>query len=149
LPGRNLDHGSCSHPLTLDFLVGNVPKPPSGFEFLDYQRQQQSEFFKWAKDRIVPAYNADLYNADIVAICMLFVALFCFSFYRSILYFLVPDNSSKLFRKLIESLLITHAECKLNEIGNMIQTNTNPNRALRGTWCANLIRRPLPTLLLH
>jgi len=58
----------------VDFLVGNVPKPPSGFEFLDYQRQQQSEFFKWAKDRIVPAYNADLYNADIVAICMLFVA---------------------------------------------------------------------------
>lgn len=52
-------------------LVENVPKPPLGFDFSIYQRQQQTHFFKWVKDRIVPPENVDLYNADIVAICML------------------------------------------------------------------------------
>jgi len=52
------------------FLVVNVPKPPSGFIFSTNQRQQQGEFFKLSKDRIVPRDLPDLYNADIVAVCM-------------------------------------------------------------------------------
>ena len=50
-------------------LVENVPKPPTGFEFSMYQRQQQASFFKSMKDQSLPRYNVDLYNADIVAIC--------------------------------------------------------------------------------
>ena len=50
-------------------LVEKVPKPPVGYIFSVYQRQQQAYFFKWLKDRIVPQDNVDLYNADIVAIC--------------------------------------------------------------------------------
>ena len=55
----------------------------------------------------------------------------------------MPDNVSKLFRKLIESLLITHAECKLNQTGRLTDTNSsniNPNQALEQVWCANLTR---------
>jgi hypothetical protein len=52
------------------FLVVNVPKPPVGFIFPTNQRQQQDEFFKLSKDRIVPRDLPDLYNADIVAVCM-------------------------------------------------------------------------------
>ena len=55
----------------------------------------------------------------------------------------MPDNVSKLFRKLIESLLITHAECKLNQTGRLTDTNSsniNPNQAFEQVWCANLTR---------
>lgn len=61
---------------------------------------------------------------------------------------LVPDNASKLFRKTIESLLMTHAECKLNQTGHLLparpgqSSNTNPNRSLESVWCVNLTRRP-------
>ena len=60
-------------------------------------------------------------------------------------YFLVPNNASKLFRKLIESLLITHAECKLNQTGHLVpdqSSNVNPNRPLENIWCVNLTHRP-------
>lgn len=69
-------------------------------------------------------------------------------FFSSIV--LVPDNASKLFRKLIESLLITHADCKLNQIGHLLSrsqvddssSNVNPNDSLKNIWCSNLTRRP-------
>ncbi len=51
-------------------LVENIPKPPLGFAFSIHQLQQQAHFFKWLKDCIVPRDNVDVYNADIVAICM-------------------------------------------------------------------------------
>ena len=56
----------------------------------------------------------------------------------------MPNNSSELFRQLIESLLITHAECALNEIGHLVYEVSDPNCALQNTWCANLTRHPLP-----
>ena len=58
------------------FLVNNVPKPPLGFGFSIQQRQEQAQFFKMLKDRIVPRYSVDVYNADIVAICMCFGFVF-------------------------------------------------------------------------
>jgi hypothetical protein len=51
-------------------LMENLPQPPFGYVFNDYQRQQQANFFKWTQDRNVPLHNVDLYNANIVAICM-------------------------------------------------------------------------------
>lgn len=53
----------------------------------------------------------------------------------------VPNHTSELFGQLIESLFITHAECKLNKIGNLVYDNADPNHALRGSWCANLTHR--------
>ena len=107
-------------------LMSNLPEPPFGYSFNSYQRQQQANFFKWAQDRNVPLHNVDLYNPNIVAI--------------------LPDNASKVFRKLIESLFITHADCKLNQMGhllsNQIAANTNPNRSLESVWCVNMTHHP-------
>jgi len=58
------------------FLMENLPKPPLGFDFSTQQRQQQINFFKWLKDRIVPLDNVDLYNADIITICRLLIWFF-------------------------------------------------------------------------
>ena len=52
------------------FLVQNVPRPPLGYDFNNYQRQQQANFFKWTQDRNVPLNNVDVYNANIIAVCM-------------------------------------------------------------------------------
>jgi hypothetical protein len=51
-------------------LIKNLPKPPLGFDFSMDQRQQQAQFFKFGKDHIIPRDNVDLYDADIVAICI-------------------------------------------------------------------------------
>ncbi len=74
----------------------------------------------------------------------------CFLITYIFFFFLVPDHVSKLFRKLIESLLITHAECKLNETGHLLSasrqsSNVNPNRLLENIWCVNLTHRPTST----
>lgn len=107
-------------------LIANLPEPPVGYCFTSYQRQQQANFFKWTQDRNVPLHNVDLYKPNIVAI--------------------LPDNASKLFRKLIESLLITHAECKLNQMGHLLTNHTtstiNPNRSLEKSWCVNIMHHP-------
>ena len=50
------------------WLVENVPRPPTGFDFSIGQRQQQAHFFKLLQDRVVPSDNVNLYNADIVAL---------------------------------------------------------------------------------
>lgn len=52
------------------FLVQNVPRPPLGYDFNNYQHQQQANFFKWTQDRNVPMNNVDVYNANIIAVCM-------------------------------------------------------------------------------
>lgn len=64
-------------------MVNNIPQPPLGYDFNHYQRQQQANFFKWTQDRNVPLHNVDLYNANIVAICMftLFILSFLYIFY--------------------------------------------------------------------
>ncbi|CAF1399429.1 unnamed protein product [Adineta steineri] len=81
-------------------LIANLPKPPLDCHFSIDQNQQQTHFFKSLQDLNVSRDYVDLYNADIIAI--------------------LPDNCSELFTQLIESLLITHAECKLNEFGHLI-----------------------------
>jgi hypothetical protein len=52
-------------------LVKNVTKPPTGFDFSISQREQQTDFFKAGQHYTVSSNNIDLYDADIVAICML------------------------------------------------------------------------------
>ena len=103
-------------------LVNNVPKPPPGFDFSLDQRQQQAQFFRAEEDRLVPRDQVDLYNADIIVV--------------------LPDSCSELLRQLIESLLITHTECKLNELGHLVGAMSPPDPTAHGLWCANLTRRP-------
>ncbi|CAF1589706.1 unnamed protein product [Adineta steineri] len=54
----------------------------------------------------------------------------------------LPMNTSDLFRHLVHSLLVTHAETKLNTLGHIF---SYPYHAPinQGVWCANL-RRPAP-----
>ncbi len=66
------------------------------------------------------------------------------SYFPFCCFFLVPSKSSDLFHLFIESLFITHAECKLNEIGDLVYEKSDPNSALNNTWCASLTRRPSP-----
>lgn len=52
-------------------LITGLPKPALGFDFSLSQREEQKVFFKHLYDRIIPRYDVDLYNANIVAICKL------------------------------------------------------------------------------
>lgn len=51
-----------------------------------------------------------------------------------------------MFQLLIESLFITHAETKLNTIGNILNlynfTDFNPWLIRGDEWCQGLLRRP-------
>ena len=120
------------------FLVDNVPEPPLGFGFSPQQQYEQARFFKWAKDRIVPADNPDLYNVDLVAVCTFSSSSF---FAGLVLCSVVPEQCSSLFGLFVESLLITHAECKLNQAGHLLGEYDDPNGTLPTVWCANLVRR--------
>ncbi len=122
-------------------LVQNMPKPPLDFYFSKRQRQQQTHLFRLLQDLIVPPNNANVYNADIINVCKYFISLWQIHFSIS---YLGPDKCSELFRHLIESLLITHAECKLNDIGHLDYENFDPNSALHSSWCANLTDCLLP-----
>lgn len=120
-------------------LVKNVPQPPLGFDFSVVQRQTQQLFFKLLIDRVVPRDDVNLYNADIVAIRRSRPSLG----FSPFICHLVPDTASELFGQLIESLFITHAECKLNQTGHLVNENVDEHRhALPGSWCTNLTRRP-------
>ena len=71
-------------------------------------------------------------------------------FYRCFLFsatlFLVPENCSQLLCQTIESLLITHAECKLNTNGHLI-SNHRHSLEIEGlshthhSWYKNLVGR--------
>ncbi|CAF3908737.1 unnamed protein product [Adineta steineri] len=115
---------SCTRTIqAVSFLVKNVPKPPLGYGFSINQRRQQAYFFASATDCIVPLDKVDLYNANIVAV--------------------LPDHCSKLFRLFIQSLFITHAECKLNQVGHLVYEYSDPNYILSDSWYINLARPPL------
>ncbi|CAF1450870.1 unnamed protein product [Adineta steineri] len=116
---------SCTRSVeNVRILVDNVPTPPLGYGFSTNQRQQQVQFFRSLKDCIVPLDKVDLYNADIIAV--------------------LPDHCSKLFRLFIQSLFITHAECKLNQMGHLVYEYSDPNYILSDSWYTNLERRPSP-----
>jgi len=72
----------------------------------------------------------------------------------------VPENGSTVLRQIVESLLITYTEAKLNSSGCLINKNNNGNnnnhndadadassRHQNVVWCEGLVRRPLPSLV--
>ncbi|CAF1203466.1 unnamed protein product [Adineta steineri] len=108
--------------------VEAVPQPPNGYIFSNRQVALQMEYFHYKKDINLPNLDIDLYNATIVAV--------------------LPETSTEMFRLLIESLFITHADTKLNSIGNMIRgidlPDFNPWLIRGDQWCQGLLRRPKP-----
>lgn len=67
---------------------------------------------------------------------------------------LVPEKGSTVLRQLVESLLITHADTPLNSSGRLAVSSDNnqdvdmaSNHQRDIAWCANLVRRPLPSLV--
>ena len=101
-------------------FVDALPKPPSGYKFSKLQVSKQHEFFrlKLYKEKI--NYNYDVYRATLIAV--------------------LPMDTSDLFRQLVHSMFVTHAESKLNTIGHLFP-NTAPVDAHEGAWCANLVYR--------
>jgi len=71
----------------------------------------------------------------------------------------VPENGSTVLRQIVESLLITHTEAKLNSSGCLVIKSNNGNnnhndadadassRHQNVAWCEGLVRRPLPSLV--
>lgn len=108
-------------------FIDGLPNPPMSFVFTEWQRYDQLHFFSQPRHSLVLPpieLNVDLYDATVVAV--------------------LPDDCSDLLRQLILSLLITHADCRLNKTGRL--TNEiigRPPPPVRSQWCANLVRRSL------
>ncbi|CAF1566031.1 unnamed protein product [Adineta steineri] len=97
------------------WCMNNIPSPPLNYQFSLRQKLEQWNFFQDRSDIFTSRY-INLYNPTIV------MAL--------------PDNSSYEMRHLIQALLVTHAEPKLNKtINDSILTSTNSNN----TWYQHLI----------
>ncbi|CAF3554163.1 unnamed protein product [Adineta steineri] len=98
------------------WCMNNIPSPPSNYQFSLRQKLDQREFFRNRFDLFTSRY-VNLYNSAIV------MAL--------------PDNSSDEMRHLIQALLVTHAEPKLNKtINDSILTIANSNN---NNWYQHLI----------
>ncbi|CAF1575650.1 unnamed protein product [Adineta steineri] len=97
--------------------MNNIPSPPSNYQFSLRQKLDQREFFRNRFDLFTSRY-VNLYNSAIV------MAL--------------PDNSSDEMRHLIQALLVTHAEPKLNRtINDSILTSANSNN--NNNWYQHFI----------
>ncbi len=58
---------------------------------------------------------------------------------------IVPETGSKVLRRIVESLLITHTEAKLNSSGRLVGNNGGNHQNV--VWCEGLVRRPVTTLV--
>lgn len=105
----------------------------------------QIRFFEEMKDDLLSSTSltkVDFYDASIIAVCMylqsfqlFFILFFCFLL-------LVPEPCSEMFRQLVLSLFITHADCDLNQTGRIVDETIYREYPLRGFWCSDLLRRP-------
>ncbi|CAF1033361.1 unnamed protein product [Adineta steineri] len=150
LLGRLSDHQCFTHRLILEKLIGEknhirfwgkpssttttasnsyddkiqkyfnyLPKPPSGYKFSKRQIQKQYEFFIKEKYPTQPSLYYTTNNATLITV--------------------LPMDTSDLFRHLVQSLLITHAETKLNTMGHIFTYLIN-GPISQGLWYANLHR---------
>ena len=111
----------------------------------------------------MPNTHLDLYNAKIITVCKCrVVVLRMLSFHVSIV-FSVLETGSTVLRQVVESLLITHTDTALNSSGRLVVGTLesvvgdsgdppqppppffNVDRDI--VWCANLLRRPSPSLV--
>ncbi|CAF1336728.1 unnamed protein product [Adineta steineri] len=98
------------------WCMNNLPSPALNYQFSLRQKLEQLKFFRDRLDLYTPRF-LDLYNAAIV------MAL--------------PESASDEMRHLIQALLVTHAEPKLNRtINDSILTFANSNN---NNWYQHLI----------
>jgi hypothetical protein len=110
------------------YLMEGIPKPPFGYVFSEQQVNEQLNFFRNKKDQLKSSTlkkNIDLFNAIIVTI--------------------LPDDCSTMLCQFVLSLLVTHAECKLNETNGLINEKIHRNYPFRGSWCEKLVCRSTTT----
>ena len=105
----------------IEQCVDALPKPPTGYKFSIYQIRKQHEFFTMKLYERPVNYNFIVYNATIIAV--------------------LPSNTSELFRRIVHSLFVTHAETKLNTLGHLFTYCRNVP-VDQNIWCANLRHRP-------
>ncbi|CAF2260387.1 unnamed protein product [Rotaria magnacalcarata] len=85
-------------------IIDAIPKPPFGYNFSRRQIAEQFHLLLHMADiNISSGNNVPLYKMAIVAV--------------------LPNPCSDTLRRFIESLFITHAECKLNQTGNLLDNN--------------------------
>ena len=97
-----------------------VPQPPEGYQFSRRQLMKQYDYFSMKSDRKLPNERLDIYQAKMIA--------------------LLPSNASESLRQIIHALFVTHAETKLNTMGqlfDLIEENPRHQRI----WCENFHRQ--------
>lgn len=104
-------------------FISHVPKPPQGYLFSKRQRAEQYEFFQTFNPKQSHLYSTlDFYRMAIIAV--------------------LPHTCSTMLRHMIEILLVTHAETKLNPM-NLLTSDTNLLYGLpyneERIWCENLV----------
>ncbi|CAF1382322.1 unnamed protein product [Adineta steineri] len=119
----NVQENSCNTYQRSDnnasWCMNNGPSAPLNYQFSLRQKLDQWEFFRDRSDIFTSRY-INLYNPTIV------MAL--------------PDNSSDEMRHLIQALLVSHAEPKLNRtINDSILTSANSNNNNNNNWYQHLI----------
>lgn len=148
-------------------FIHNLPAPSSPhFRFSPRQYHLQYVYFKSRRHLDMPNTHLDLYNAKIIAVCKCRVVDLVFLLHDVItclsLSVLVPETGSTVLRQVVESLLITHADTALNSSGRLLvnkeeeeekkKSSNSSSNALSNAhhdtiWYANLLRRPLPSLV--
>ena len=106
-------------------LSNNVPRPIVDYEFRHEHFVEQRLFFKYGKDYdLINVHNLQFHHAAIVAV--------------------LPDDSSNVVKKFVESLFITHGECRLNKDGRLTNQHFFHDYLARSEWYRDLTRPPLP-----
>ncbi|CAF4331922.1 unnamed protein product [Adineta steineri] len=100
------------------WCMNNLPSPPSNYQYSLRQKLEQLNFFRDRSDLFTSRF-LNLYNTTIVMV--------------------LPESASDEMGHLIQALLVTYAEPKLNrtvhDINDPILTLTNTNN----DWCQHLI----------
>ena len=96
-----------------------VPDPPKEYQFTYQQLAKQYDYFAMKLDQKLPNERSNLYKAKIIAV--------------------LPINASDSFRQIIHALFVTHAETKLNTMGQLFYSHGQTDIQM-GIWCENLNR---------
>jgi hypothetical protein len=120
----------------------HVPLPPAAYDFCYRQRQNQRLFFEnfvSSSIKQLPYFSTDLYKMAIIAVCK-YINSGSFSFIL-LLDNLVPDNSSIVFRYIIETLLNMHGQTHLNMICPIaVDSEQRYRHTYDLEWCLDLYR---------
>lgn len=99
-------------------ILKQLKAPPTGYRFSLRQQQEQRTFFKHYGEHLPVDHDLDLFDMDIIALCKRIDRASPGNFAHPS--YIVPDKCPVLLRRMVKSLFITHAECKLNSTGHLV-----------------------------